>query len=569
MATHKEIGVEAVICDHLAAHGWLDAAAYDRERALFPADLIAWAMETQAKPWADAVAKLGQAPLLDRIRKSLDERGTLEVLRKGVEIVGLKSPLMLAQFRPAMGMNPDMTARFTANRLRVIRQLRYSLHNEKCIDLGLFLNGSAVATVELKTDFTQSVRDAVDQYRFDRRPVEKGKKPEPLLAFPGSALVHFAVSDSEVMMAAKLEGPETRFLPFNKGDHGAAGNPLNPNGHRTAYLWEEIWARDSWLEILGRYLVGEAGKGLHCMFHMMNEARIGVGMAATMLGMAGYHASLDYAKNRPQGRPVGPGGKDAAKPQIRIIEHADVKRMLLAQKSYCEGALALELYCARLVDEQHTGTPEGADDARLLLEVLTPIAKSWPSEWCLEANSLAIQVHGGYGYTRDFPVEQYWRDNRLNMIHEGTHGIQGMDLLGRKVLMENGRGLQLLVERIQATIGKAGLIAELAPHAGALSQALEHVGAAPRAAWATGNPTDALANAVPYLQAFGHTVLAWIWLDVALASRAAAQEGTPAHAGRMAAARYFFHYELPKIGAWLKVVASRDLTCAELAEDAF
>ncbi|MDE1949993.1 MAG: acyl-CoA dehydrogenase, partial [Burkholderiales bacterium] len=152
------------------------------------------------------------------------------------------------------------------------------------------------------------------------------------------------------------------------------------------------------------YLVGQPGKGLHCMFHMMNEARIGVGMAATMLGMAGYHASLEYAKTRPQGRPLGVGGKDASRPQIRIIEHADVRRMLLAQKAYCEGALALELYCARLVDEQRTGSPEAADEARLLLEVLTPIAKSWPSEWCLEANSLAIQVHGGYGYTRDFPV---------------------------------------------------------------------------------------------------------------------------------------------------------------------
>jgi alkylation response protein AidB-like acyl-CoA dehydrogenase len=318
------------------------------------------------------------------------------------------------------------------------------------------------------------------------------------------------------------------------------------------------------------YLVGQAGKGLHCMFHMMNEARIGVGLAATMLGMAGYQASLDYAKNRPQGRPMGPGGKDAAQPQIRIIEHADVKRMLLAQKAYCEGALALELYCARLVDEQHTAEAAAADEARLLLEVLTPIAKSWPSEWCLEANSLAIQVHGGYGYTRDFPVEQYWRDNRLNMIHEGTHGIQGMDLLGRKVLMEEGRGLTLLGARMQATIHQAGLIAELAPHASALEHALQHIGTATRSAWSTGNPTDALANAVPYLQAFGHTVLAWIWLDVALASRAhAAGQATPAHTGRLAAARFFFHYELPKIGAWLKVVEARDLTCAELPEDAF
>ncbi|MFP5466142.1 MAG: acyl-CoA dehydrogenase family protein, partial [Gammaproteobacteria bacterium] len=211
------------------------------------------------------------------------------------------------------------------------------------------------------------------------------------------------------------------------------------------------------------YLVGQPGEGLKCMFHMMNEARIGVGMAATMLGMAGYHASLDYAKNRPQGR--RPAGKDPVQPQVRIIEHADVKRMLLAQKSYAEGALALELYCARLVDEQHTGTPDAADDARLLLEVLTPIAKSWPSEWCLEANSLAIQVHGGYGYTRDFPVEQYWRDNRLNMIHEGTHGIQGMDLLGRKVLMENGKGLKLRAGRINETMQRAAQVPELAAHA--------------------------------------------------------------------------------------------------------
>ncbi|MEO8121022.1 MAG: acyl-CoA dehydrogenase, partial [Rhodoferax sp.] len=258
------------------------------------------------------------------------------------------------------------------------------------------------------------------------------------------------------------------------------------------------------------YLVGQPGEGLRCMFHMMNEARIGVGIAATMLGMAGYYASLDYARNRPQGRPVGTGGKDASQPQVRIIEHADVKRMLLAQKSYCEGALALELYCARLVDEQHTGGAEAADEARLLLEVLTPIAKSWPSEWCLEANSLAIQIHGGYGYTRDFSVEQYWRDNRLNMIHEGTHGIQATDLLGRKVLMENGRGLALLAERIGPTIARANAVPELSAHADALTQALRQVQDATQAAWSTGTPGDALANAVPYMQAFGHTVLAWI-----------------------------------------------------------
>ena len=316
------------------------------------------------------------------------------------------------------------------------------------------------------------------------------------------------------------------------------------------------------------YLVGEPGAGLRCMFHMMNEARIGVGMAATLLGLAGYYASLDYAKNRPQGRPAK--GRDPAQAQVRIIEHADVKRMLLAQKAYGEGALALELYCARLVDEQRTGEARAADEARLLLEVLTPIAKSWPSEWCLEANSLAIQIHGGYGYTRDFPVEQYWRDNRLNMIHEGAHGIQAMDLLGRKVLMENGRGLQLLGVRMSATIRRAADWPELAAHGAALGAALKQVGAATQAAWASANPALALANAVPYMQAFGHTVLAWIWLDVATAAlQADTKISAAATVGRMHAAHYFYRYELPKIGAWLGVVLSGDATCADMPEGAF
>lgn len=312
------------------------------------------------------------------------------------------------------------------------------------------------------------------------------------------------------------------------------------------------------------YLVGQPGEGLKCMFHMMNEARIGVGMAATMLGLAGYYASLDYAKNRPQGRALGNAGKDAQAPQVRIIEHADIKRMLLAQKAYCEGALALALYCARLVDEQHTASAEDADVSRLLLEVLTPIVKSFPSQWCLEANSLAIQIHGGYGYTRDFPVEQYWRDNRLNMIHEGTHGIQAMDLLGRKVLMENGRGLQLLSQRMSGTADKAQ--ADWPDEAAALRQALQQVGQATQAAWTGAAPAQALANAVPYLQAFGHTVVAWIWLDVVSTLGA---DHSAAADGRRAACRYFYRYELPQIQAWLAVVKSRDQTCADLPEDAF
>jgi len=314
------------------------------------------------------------------------------------------------------------------------------------------------------------------------------------------------------------------------------------------------------------YLVGEAGKGLQCMFHMMNEARIGVGLAATMLGLAGYYASLSYAQTRSQGRPVGPAGKDPSQPPVRLIEHADIKRMLLAQKAYGEGALALGLYCARLVDELHTGDEAQRTDAQWLLEVLTPIVKSWPSEWCLEGNSLAIQIHGGYGYTRDFPVEQYWRDQRLNMIHEGTHGIQAMDLLGRKVLLEEGRGLKLLSQHILATVNQAQSAGpQFSAYGQALKLAVQQIADATQAAWEGGEPSLALANAVPYMQAFGHTVIAWMWLQVALVSQGAGD----ANVGRQRACQFFFHYELPKIGAWLGVVNSRDSTCADMPEGAF
>ncbi|MBS0449286.1 MAG: acyl-CoA dehydrogenase [Proteobacteria bacterium] len=396
------------------------------------------------------------------------------------------------------------------------------------------------------------------------------------------------------LVLAKIPGPDGKLVPGTKGISlfivpkklvGADGEPTGERNdvalaglnHKLGYrgipntllnFGEGKFPVRGGAGAIG-YLVGQPGDGLRCMFHMMNEARIAVGLGAAMIGYAGYEASLDYAKNRPQGRPIGIGGKDATQPPVRIIEHADIKRMLLAQKSYCEGALALELYCARLVDEQHTGTPEASAEAALLLEMLTPIAKSWPSEWCLEANSLAIQIHGGYGYTRDFPVEQLWRDNRLNMIHEGTHGIQALDLLGRKVVMQGGKGLKLLAGKIDATIARALQVPELAEHANRLAGALKHVGGATKAAWATGEPEEALANATPYLQAFGHLVLAWIWLDVALRARAMladrdAEEALP-H-GLLAACRYFFRYELPRIAAWLAVVETRDDTCRTMQE---
>lgn len=262
MTLHKEISFESELSAHLAANGWLyadgDAAQYDRARALFPADVVAWLQATQPQAWEALVKNHGAKAadtLLDRLRAQIDQRGTLDVLRNGIELVGLKAKLVLAQFKPAFGLNEEILARYEANRLRVVRQVRYSLHNENAIDLVLFLNGIPVATAELKTNFTQRVEDAIDQYRFDRVPNPKGQTPEPLLSFPNGALVHFAVSNSEAFMTTRLAGPATTFLPFNKGDGGGKGNPLNPHGHRTAYLWEEIWARDSWLEILGRYLV--------------------------------------------------------------------------------------------------------------------------------------------------------------------------------------------------------------------------------------------------------------------------------------------------------------------------
>ena len=298
------------------------------------------------------------------------------------------------------------------------------------------------------------------------------------------------------------------------------------------------------------YLVGEENRGLPYMFHMMNEARIGVGLGATCLGYSGYLHSLEYARSRPQGRVV----KDPTTPMVPIIEHADVRRMLLAQKSYVEGALALNLYCGKLIDEEKTG-PDG-ERAHLLLEMLTPIAKSWPSQWCLEANSLAIQVLGGYGYTREYPVEQLYRDNRLNPIHEGTHGIQAMDLLGRKVVMQGGAGLALLAETIEATCARA-------PEAFGvpLRETVKHIVEVTQKVWGAGDVALSLANATPYLEAVGHTVLAWIWLEQLLATEGKTGDF---YDGKRQAARYFFSWELPKIGPMLDLVASLDRTTLDM-----
>lgn len=310
------------------------------------------------------------------------------------------------------------------------------------------------------------------------------------------------------------------------------------------------------------YLVGEENKGLAYMFHMMNEARIAVGSGAVAQGYAGYLTALDYARTRPQGRPVA--AKDPSSAMVPIIEHADVRRMLLASKSYVEGGLALELYCGKLVDELQTG--EDTEATELLLEILTPIAKSWPSQWCLLANDHAIQIHGGYGYTREYSVEQRWRDNRLNHIHEGTHGIQALDLLGRKVTMRNGAALGVLAQRMQDTIDRAlAAGGDSANHAAALRSRMQRMLEVTAALWADRDPTTALADATTYLEAVGHVVVAWLWLDVELA----AYGDDDFYAGKRLAAEYFYSRELPKVDCMFDLLAEKDNLYVTLDEAVF
>ena len=309
------------------------------------------------------------------------------------------------------------------------------------------------------------------------------------------------------------------------------------------------------------YLIGEPHRGLSYMFHMMNEARLGVGLGAVALGYTGYLKSVQYAQDRPQGRP--PTAKDPASPQVPIIEHADVRRMLLAQKSYVEGAMALLLYCAQLVDvESSPVSPEEGESAGLLLGLLTPIAKSWPSQWCLEANNLAIQVHGGYGYTREYDVEQHYRDNRLNPIHEGTHGIQSLDLLGRKVVQHGGAGLAELTRTVGVTVAKATAIGgEPAEMAAQLESGWQRLVEVTASMFASGEIDAALANSAVYLEAFGHLVIAWIWLEQLVAAHG--HDGD-FYDGKRQAGRYFFRYELPRTGPQLDLLESLDRTTLEM-----
>jgi alkylation response protein AidB-like acyl-CoA dehydrogenase len=314
------------------------------------------------------------------------------------------------------------------------------------------------------------------------------------------------------------------------------------------------------------YLIGEASRGLAYMFHMMNESRIAVGLGATSIGYAGYTKALRYARERLQSRP--PGRKNPRSPQVPIIEHADVRRMLLASKAYVEGGLALGLYCCCLVDEAASAPDEVTRErATLLLDVLTPIAKAWPSQWCLEANSLAIQIHGGYGYAREYLVEQLYRDNRLNPIHEGTNGIQAIDLLGRKVGLQDGAGFRLLVDEITRTLDAAESAGgERARLAGRLRVAVDRLTTVTSRLQAVDDVELRLANATAYLEAVGHIVVAWHWLG----QLGAAEHGTgDLYLGKRQAARYFFAHELPRVMPQLDLLESVDATVLDMRPEWF
>jgi alkylation response protein AidB-like acyl-CoA dehydrogenase len=314
------------------------------------------------------------------------------------------------------------------------------------------------------------------------------------------------------------------------------------------------------------YLVGDEQHGLAYMFHMMNESRIAVGLGATAIGYAGYTRSLRYARERLQGRL--PGRKDPGAPQVPIVAHADVRRMLLAQKAYVEGGLALGLYCCRLVDQQAIASDEAERERlTLLLDVLTPIAKAWPSQWCLAANDLAIQVHGGYGYAREYLVEQLYRDNRLNPIHEGTNGIQAVDLLGRKVGMHDGVAFRLLLEEVARTIDSAraagGERAELAE---TLIDFVDRLASVTHKLVSEPDVELRLANASAYLEAAGHVVVAWLWLDQLAA---VARQSGDFYDGKRQAARFFFRHELPRVGPQLDLLGALDATVLEMRDDWF
>jgi butyryl-CoA dehydrogenase len=323
------------------------------------------------------------------------------------------------------------------------------------------------------------------------------------------------------------------------------------------------------------YLVGEPNNGLLYMFQMMNEARIEVGVGAAAIASVAYYAALDYSKKRLQGRKLST--KDPTLPQVPIIEHPDVKRMLLFQRSITEGALGLLVQCAKYADLACVLTGEEKEKNELLLDLLTPVAKTYPSEMGLFSISAGLQCLGGSGYCDDYPLEQYYRDARIHPIHEGTTGIHGLDLLGRKVIMKNGKAYKLYLEEVQKTIHEAEKFEELQSYAYKLKQSLEMLQKVTGHLMEVGKketPELFLADATLYLEFFGIISVAWQWLVQATAvvmvlrNRPNGAE-TNFYNGKFFAFRYFFEYELPKMEGLAKRLMNSDGLTVEIKTDFF
>jgi alkylation response protein AidB-like acyl-CoA dehydrogenase len=308
------------------------------------------------------------------------------------------------------------------------------------------------------------------------------------------------------------------------------------------------------------YLVGEAHQGLKYMFQMMNEARLGVGMNAVAIATAAYYASLAYAIERPQGRPIA--DKDITKPQVPIIKHADVKRMLLFQKSIVEGSLALILQCSYYADLAGVTTaPDEKEKYELLLDLLTPIAKSYPSEMGCLSTSAAVQILGGAGYTTDFPVEQYYREARIHPIHEGTTGIHGLDLMGRKITMKSGKAVQYLMAEINETIESANKIEVIKIYADQLAKYQNKLISTTQSllSIATNDPEKYLADATLYLDMAGIIAIGWQWLSMAIAATNALGNGAiddNFYNGKLSCLAYYYEYEIVKIDGLAKRLLS-------------
>ena len=321
------------------------------------------------------------------------------------------------------------------------------------------------------------------------------------------------------------------------------------------------------------YLIGEPNKGLLYMFHMMNEARIGVGMHATALGYTGYLHSLSYAKERIQGRRLGAPKSDSN--QVSIIEHPDIKRLLMMQKLAVEGSLALTLFCAFLYDRYLVETNESSkEEINLLLELLTPVAKSWPSEFCLEANKHAIQVLGGYGYTKDFPLERFYRDNRLNPIHEGTHGIQALDLIGRKIFANEGKSFIFLLTLVKETISKAKKDAELKIFGDQLDASimqLESVVESIKLKRKNSSDYLALSSAGIFLDAFGLILIGWMWLKqgIIVFEKLRVEDTNPFYLGKKSTIKFYFNHDLPKARERLDFISRFDSSFVEMESNWF